>query len=38
MHCFVYVSDAHNWGIMDGVGQTTQEPYATIKTKALAYN
>jgi hypothetical protein len=26
------------WGMMDGEGYTAQEPYATIKTKALVYN
>lgn len=26
------------WGMMDREGQTTQEPYATVKTKALAFN
>jgi hypothetical protein len=35
---FVYVGGTNTWGIMDGMGQETQEPYATIKTKALAYN
>jgi hypothetical protein len=36
---YVYVGEVSgNWGIMDRPGATTQEPYATIKTKALAYN
>jgi hypothetical protein len=36
---FAYVGEVSgNWGIMDRPGATTQEPYATIKTKALAYN
>jgi hypothetical protein len=26
------------WGSMDETGATTQEPYATVKAKALAYN
>jgi hypothetical protein len=26
------------WGMMDGTGQTTQEPMATVRAKALAYN
>jgi hypothetical protein len=31
-------TNSNFWGVMDGMGQTTQEPYASIKTKALALN
>jgi hypothetical protein len=39
--CYAGALDASNasgWGSEDTTGNVTQEPYATIKTKALAYN
>jgi hypothetical protein len=32
------LTTADSWGMMDGTGQTTQEPMATVRAKALAYN
>jgi hypothetical protein len=34
----INVTNAGGWGSEDTTGNTTQEPYATLKTKALAYN
>jgi hypothetical protein len=34
----INVTNAGGWGSEDTTGSVTQEPYATLKTKALAYN
>jgi hypothetical protein len=38
MNAFTYVGGTNGWGLMDAMTKTTQEPFATVKTKALAYN
>jgi hypothetical protein len=38
LNYFEYVGGPSGWGSMDTTGSVTQEPYATLKTKALAFN